>query len=81
MMQAENRKLNESPKRKLSSIDIFKQIYKLNGIRGLWKGSLINVQRAALVNLGDLTTYDYMKRHLINNYYFNDNFITHTLSR
>lgn len=81
-MQAENKKnIINNKSSSSSSFEIFKKIYKLNGIRGLWKGSFINVQRAALVNLGDLTTYDYVKRYLIYNYNFNDNFITHTLSR
>ncbi len=29
-----------------------KKIYNEGGIRGLWRGSIVNVQRAALVNLG-----------------------------
>ena len=28
------------------------------GIRGLWRGTMPAVQRAALVNLGELATYD-----------------------
>lgn len=28
------------------------------GVRGLWRGGLPAVQRAALVNLGELSTYD-----------------------
>ena len=34
------------------------------GVLGLWKGCVPNVQRAALVNLGDLTGYDQAKRML-----------------
>jgi hypothetical protein len=30
----------------------FIQIYKEGGIRGLWRGCVVNVQRAALVSLG-----------------------------
>lgn len=39
-----------------------REIVRKGGVRGLWKGSIPNVYRAALVNLGDLTTYDYAKR-------------------
>jgi len=35
----------------------FLQIYREGGIKGLWRGSIINVQRAALVNLGGLPSY------------------------
>lgn len=31
---------------------------------GLWRGGLPNVQRAALVNMGEMTTYDTAKRWL-----------------
>ncbi len=34
------------------------------GIRGLWKGVVPNCQRAALVQVGDLTTYDFVKQGL-----------------
>ena len=29
-----------------------------DGLRGLWRGTMPAVQRAALVNLGELATYD-----------------------
>lgn len=45
--------------------DAFKQIIARGGIKGLWKGSIPNVHRAALVNLGDLTTYDWAKRTIM----------------
>ena len=35
------------------------------GLAGLWRGSLPAVQRAALVNLGELTTYDAAKRAVL----------------
>ncbi|VDQ16114.1 unnamed protein product [Trichobilharzia regenti] len=39
-----------------------KQLISEGGILGLWRGGLPNVQRAALVNMGELTTYDTAKR-------------------
>jgi solute carrier family 25 uncoupling protein 27 len=41
---------------------------------------VVNVQRAALVNLGDLTTYDTIKHFLIDNFNFKDNYITHIIA-
>lgn len=49
-----------------SSTDALKQILKRGGVKALWKGSIPNVYRAALVNLGDLTTYDFAKRNIMN---------------
>ncbi|XP_055300961.1 mitochondrial uncoupling protein 4 [Sitodiplosis mosellana] len=48
------------------SSDALKQILKRGGVKALWKGSIPNVYRAALVNLGDLTTYDFAKRNIMN---------------
>ena len=45
--------------------DAFASIYRQHGLRGLWRGCAPNVQRAALVNLGDLTTYDMVKHTLL----------------
>lgn len=48
-----------------SAAHAFRQIVESGGIKGLWKGSIPNVHRAALVNLGDLTTYDWAKRTIM----------------
>lgn len=45
--------------------DALKKIVQNGGVKGLWKGSIPNVYRAALVNLGDLTTYDFAKRKIM----------------
>ncbi|VDK81610.1 unnamed protein product [Dibothriocephalus latus] len=41
-----------------------RQLLKEAGFFGLWRGGLPNVQRAALVNMGEMTTYDMAKRWL-----------------
>ena len=48
----------------------------------MWRGCIPNVQRAALVSLGDLTTYDTVKRWLLRQDYYRmeDNTKTHALS-
>lgn len=61
--------------------DALRKAFREGGTRGLWRGWAPNVQRAAFVNLGDLTTYDTAK-HLILIYTpLNDNHFTHILAR
>ncbi|PSC72740.1 mitochondrial uncoupling 3 [Micractinium conductrix] len=43
----------------------FRTIAAHQGLPGLWRGSLPAVQRAALVNLGELSTYDAAKRAVL----------------
>ena len=50
------------------------------GVTGLWRGCWPNVWRAALVNLGDLSTYDSVKRGILDNTSMEDNTVTHTMS-
>lgn len=61
--------------------DAFQKIVKNGGFRSLWKGSVPNIYRAALVNLGDLTTYDTVKHCIINRLQIPDSHLTHVLSR
>lgn len=48
-----------------SATHALKEIIARGGVKSLWKGSIPNVYRAALVNLGDLTTYDWAKRKIM----------------
>ena len=48
-----------------SMMQIFFDVIKKGGMLSLWKGCVPNVQRAALVNLGDLTAYDQAKSFLV----------------
>lgn len=68
------------PPRVHSSADALKQILKRGGIKGLWKGSLPNTNRAALVNLGDLTTYDFAKRTIMQKTKFPDCHTVHIMA-
>ncbi|PSN55684.1 hypothetical protein C0J52_03190 [Blattella germanica] len=74
------RRLLGKPPRVHSPWDAFTKILQSGGVRGLWKGSIPNVQRAALVNLGDLTTYDSAKRFILTHTSLTDNHLTHMLS-
>jgi len=74
------RKLQGKSPRVHGMVDAFRKILLESGIRGLWRGCWPNVQRAALVNLGDLSTYDSVKRAILDNTRLKDNSATHCLS-
>ncbi|XP_032319090.1 mitochondrial uncoupling protein 4 isoform X5 [Camelus ferus] len=80
-MQMEGkRKLEGKPLRFRGVHHAFAKIFAEGGIRGLWAGWVPNIQRAALVNMGDLTTYDTVKHYLVLNTPLEDNIMTHGLS-
>lgn len=80
-MQMEGRRrLMGLPPRVHGLADAFKKVWASGGMRGLWKGSVPNVQRAALVNLGDLTTYDLLKRFILRHTTLPDNHLVHVLA-
>ncbi|XP_017173171.1 mitochondrial uncoupling protein 4 isoform X7 [Mus musculus] len=81
-MQMEGkRRLEGKPLRFRGVHHAFAKILAEGGIRGLWAGWIPNIQRAALVNMGDLTTYDTVKHYLVLNTPLEDNISTHGLSR
>jgi solute carrier family 25 uncoupling protein 27 len=52
-MQVDGKRKMEGLEPRIKNVhDAFVQIYKEGGIKGLWRGSVVNVQRAALVSLG-----------------------------
>ncbi|BFZ03256.1 hypothetical protein BsWGS_06295 [Bradybaena similaris] len=80
-MQMEGRRrLEGKPPRVKNTAHAFKQVLAEGGLRGLWRGWVPNVQRAALVNLGDLTTYDSAKHTILARTSLQDNYVTHTLA-
>nr|CAD7589967.1 unnamed protein product [Timema genevievae] len=80
-MQMEGkRRLMGKPPRIASPLKAFQSIYGKAGMAGLWKGAVPNMQRAALVNLGDLAAYDSSKRFLLSKTGLQDNYITHILA-
>ena len=68
------------PSRVSSITDALVTAIREGGVRALWKGAVPNVQRAALVNLGDLTTYDQAKSGLVTSGWSRDSWATHGLS-
>ncbi|XP_018422307.1 PREDICTED: mitochondrial uncoupling protein 4 isoform X2 [Nanorana parkeri] len=80
-MQMEGkRRLEGKPPRVRGVYHAFVTILSRGGIRGLWAGWVPNVQRAALVNMGDLTTYDTVKHFLLRNTNLKDNSLCHSIS-
>lgn len=75
------RKMQGLPPRVKGTHDAFMKIIREGGIRGLWKGWAPNVQRAAFVNLGDLTTYDTAKHMILKHTSLKDDHLTHALGR
>uniref|UniRef100_A0A7E4V4L9 Mitochondrial uncoupling protein 4 n=1 Tax=Panagrellus redivivus TaxID=6233 RepID=A0A7E4V4L9_PANRE len=65
------------PPRFHSTWHAFTSLYKMNGFRGLWIGWIPNCQRAALLNMADLATYDRTKHWILRNTNLSDNFLTH----
>ena len=65
-MQMEGRqRLAGLPGRGEGAAQLLVRAVREGGLRSLWAGAVPNMQRAALVNLGDLTTYDQAKRWLV----------------
>ncbi|XP_066445263.1 mitochondrial uncoupling protein 4 [Eleutherodactylus coqui] len=80
-MQMEGRRrLEGKPPRVRGVYHAFVTIVSKGGIRALWAGWVPNVQRAALVNMGDLTTYDTVKHFLLRNTSLKDNSLCHSIS-
>ncbi|KAF2298877.1 hypothetical protein GH714_028530 [Hevea brasiliensis] len=80
-MQADSRMVSQGHQpRYLGPFDAFNKIVHAEGFGGLWKGVFPNIQRAFLVNMGELACYDHAKRFVIHNRIAADNIYAHTLA-
>ncbi|KAG8383075.1 hypothetical protein BUALT_Bualt05G0146900 [Buddleja alternifolia] len=80
-MQADGRMVSQGIQPRYSGLfDALNKIIRVEGFGALWKGVSPNVQRAFLVNMGELACYDHAKRFIIENHISNDNIYAHTLS-
>jgi solute carrier family 25 uncoupling protein 8/9 len=61
----------------MSSVDMYKSIYRERGILGLWVGLLPNMARNSVVNATELVSYDTFKELLIKNKLLNNGLTCH----
>ncbi|XP_038892574.1 mitochondrial uncoupling protein 3 [Benincasa hispida] len=80
-MQADGRLVSQGLQPRYSGpLDALTKIVHGEGIIGLWKGVVPNVQRAFLVNMGELACYDHAKRFVLQNQIAGDNIFGHTFA-
>ncbi|KAG9451368.1 hypothetical protein H6P81_011333 [Aristolochia fimbriata] len=80
-MQVDGRHVAQGlPPRYKGAFDALTSIIRVEGLKGLWTGVFPNVQRAFLVNMGELACYDQAKRFIIRNQLSDDNIYAHTLA-
>ncbi|KAL6187716.1 hypothetical protein ACLB2K_039111 [Fragaria x ananassa] len=80
-MQADGRFVSQGFQPRYSGcFDALSKIAREEGVGGLWKGVFPSVQRAFLVNMGELACYDQAKRFVISNQISEDNIYAHTLA-
>ncbi|NXB73349.1 UCP3 protein, partial [Donacobius atricapilla] len=57
--------LPDSARRYSGTVDAYRTIAREEGVRGLWRGTLPNIARNAIINCGELVTYDLLKDALL----------------
>uniref|UniRef100_A0A665UQL3 Dicarboxylate carrier UCP2 n=1 Tax=Echeneis naucrates TaxID=173247 RepID=A0A665UQL3_ECHNA len=62
------------------TMQAYKHIFQNEGLRGLWKGTLPNITRNALVNCTELVTYDLIKEAILKHNLLSDNLPCHFVS-
>jgi len=60
--------------------DAFQTIRVEDGWKGMYRGTSVAVQRAALVNLGELSTYSIVKKHLVSHSWSMEDSRVHVIS-
>ncbi|KAL3996604.1 mannosyl-oligosaccharide alpha-1,3-glucosidase [Sarotherodon galilaeus] len=63
-----------------STMQAYRHIFQHEGMRGLWKGTLPNITRNALVNCTELVTYDLIKEAILRHKLLSDNLPCHFVS-
>lgn len=80
-MQADGRMVSKGLQPRYSgTFDALSKILRTEGFLGLWTGVFPNIQRAFLVNMGELACYDHAKHFVIQNQIADDNIYAHTLA-
>ncbi|XP_048348496.1 mitochondrial uncoupling protein 3-like [Sphaerodactylus townsendi] len=65
------------PRKYNGTVDAYRTIAREEGVKGLWRGTLPNIARNAIVNCGELVTYDLIKESLLKYHLMTDNFPCH----
>ncbi|NXA25022.1 UCP3 protein, partial [Ibidorhyncha struthersii] len=60
-----NGAMPDSGRRYSGTVDAYRTIAREEGVRGLWRGTLPNIARNAIINCGELVTYDLIKDALL----------------
>ncbi|NWS64136.1 UCP3 protein, partial [Chunga burmeisteri] len=55
----------DGARRYSGTVDAYRTIAREEGVRGLWRGTLPNIARNAIINCGELVTYDLIKDTLL----------------
>ncbi|XP_004496092.1 mitochondrial uncoupling protein 3 isoform X1 [Cicer arietinum] len=80
-MQADSQMMSQGLQPRYSGpFDALNKIVQAEGFQGLWKGVFPNIQRAFLVNMGELAVYDHAKQFVIKSRIAEDNVYAHTLA-
>ncbi|XP_053791652.1 mitochondrial uncoupling protein 3 isoform X2 [Vidua chalybeata] len=69
--------LSDSARRYSGTVDAYRTIAREEGVRGLWRGTLPNIARNAIINCGELVTYDLLKDALLRAQLMTDNIPCH----
>ncbi|NXT53311.1 UCP3 protein, partial [Pluvianellus socialis] len=72
-----NGAMPESGRQYSGTVDAYRTIAREEGVRGLWRGTLPNIARNAIVNCGELVTYDLIKEALLRAQLMTDNVPCH----
>ncbi|KAM9247799.1 putative mitochondrial transporter UCP3 [Leptosomus discolor] len=72
-----NGALPDGARRYSGTVDAYRTIAREEGVRGLWRGTLPNITRNAIVNCGELVTYDLIKDALLQAQLMTDNVPCH----
>ncbi|XP_013863250.1 mitochondrial brown fat uncoupling protein 1 [Austrofundulus limnaeus] len=72
--------LNGVARRYSGTMQAYRHIFLNEGLRGLWKGTLPNITRNALVNCTELVTYDLIKEAILRHKLMSDNLPCHFVS-
>ncbi|XP_029840025.3 mitochondrial uncoupling protein 2 [Ixodes scapularis] len=76
-MQAQS---GTAPRRYKNSFQAYKTIGRVEGFRGLYKGTLPNIARNSIVNAAELVCYDSVKEAILSRNLLQDNIICHFFS-